>query len=521
MCLLALFSFVAPQRAAAQGTISHISPSAVQAGGPAFTLLVNGVRFNSNSIVQWNGRECPTTFVRADKLIAQIDRGLIERVGTAVITVLVPGAGVSNERTFAIISGPLPQITRLQPKSAKAGGKSFNLTVFGTGFTAESVVFWNGYGRHTTFFNNTDIDASVYEGDIQFPGIADICVVDRKTGLVTKSVPFEIESSLPPPALTSIAPTSVAAGGSAFKLIVKGSNFTRTTVVRWAGSNRPTTFIDDSTLAADIFESDIAAPGSVSIAVLETALGGGLSKSLTLTIETPIVWTTDLYFPHVVTGGGCSTSFTLMNLGAEPVTASLHLKDAQGEPLEAALVKILVEGETKGSSFSVTLDAGVTQVLTLASVTPQDPLRLGWAHMQATAGVINATATYRVRAEGRLQSISAAGASRPTSFFSAPVSNDSDKGRSMGFAIANPSNEGINLLVITVDEYGFFQDFASPQQLNPLPPKSQALLFLHEILPDRAHHEGSVIVIDDLGRTFFAVTMMLEDGLVYVVPAAN
>jgi hypothetical protein len=507
-----------PAPASGQGTIFHMSPSAANPNGRSFTLIVNGAQFGATAVIHWNGNPCPTTFVRADKLTAAIPGQYVRGTGTATVTVVDPEIGTSNERTFTITSEPLAEIRALQPVHAEVGGKSFRLTVFGTGFKSGSVVYWNGYGRPTTFFNNTDVDALIYEEDIAFSGVADVCLVDRNTGLATASVTYKIRSALTPPGITSISPKTTAAGGSSFKLTVIGSDFTPTSVVRWGGENRPTTFIDASTLTADIPDSDIAEPGSISITVLETARGGGLSNPATFVIESPPEWSADFYFPYVAVGGGTTTSLTLLNWGAESAVVKLVLRNHKGDPMDVAVSEQLVQEKADGSSFTTSLEAGSIQAFTIASRGSEDPPGTGWAHIQTTQSMIQATLTYRTRTEGALRSVTAASAARPTNYFVTPINNNDDEGRFSGFVLANPSEEELNLLVITVDEHGDFLELANPPELNPLPPQGQAKIFLHDILPETTLQQGSVIVIDELGRSFLGATIMVENGLVYLMP---
>ena len=74
------------------------------AGGPAFTLTVNGSNFVSGSVVRWNGANRTTTFVSATQLTAAIPAADIAAAGTASVTVQnpPPGGAVSNALTFTI-----------------------------------------------------------------------------------------------------------------------------------------------------------------------------------------------------------------------------------------------------------------------------------------------------------------------------------------------------------------------------------------------------------------------------------
>lgn len=70
----------------------------------------------------------------------------------------------------------------------------------------------------------------------------------------------------------SISPALVGAGEGGFTLTVLGEGFTAGSKVLWNGQERPTTFIDATTLRATIAGDDIAAPGEAQIGVAGSAL---------------------------------------------------------------------------------------------------------------------------------------------------------------------------------------------------------------------------------------------------------
>jgi len=91
----------------------------------------------------------------------------------------------------------------------------------------------------------------------------------------------------PVPTINSLGgPSCAPAGGPAFDLSVYGLNFVTSSVVRWNGSDRPTTFYASSYVTAQISASDIAAAGTAAVTVFNPAPGGGSSNSLTFTITT-------------------------------------------------------------------------------------------------------------------------------------------------------------------------------------------------------------------------------------------
>jgi hypothetical protein len=66
--------------------------------------------------------------------------------------------------------------TPLVPAAISPGGRGFVLTVNGTGFTAQSVVRWNGSPRKTTFVSNTQLTANIHASDVATATTASVTV---------------------------------------------------------------------------------------------------------------------------------------------------------------------------------------------------------------------------------------------------------------------------------------------------------------------------------------------------------
>jgi hypothetical protein len=84
--------------------LTSLSPTGAPAGGPAFTLTVNGNHFVSGSQVRWNGAARTTTFVNEGQLQAAIPASDLAVAGTASVTVVNPPpvGGTSNALPFTI-----------------------------------------------------------------------------------------------------------------------------------------------------------------------------------------------------------------------------------------------------------------------------------------------------------------------------------------------------------------------------------------------------------------------------------
>ena len=82
-------------------SVTQLSPNATAAGGPAFTLTVDGTGFGSDSLVYWGTSSRATTYVSASKVTASITETDIMNAGMVPVYVHTGGAN-SNAMTFTI-----------------------------------------------------------------------------------------------------------------------------------------------------------------------------------------------------------------------------------------------------------------------------------------------------------------------------------------------------------------------------------------------------------------------------------
>ena len=132
-------------------------------------------------------------------------------------------------------------------------------------FTLSSDVFAISAGGQLSVKNSSALD---YETTKSF--FLSITATDS-TGLhtfapLTITVLDMIEGDPTAPAIDSISPGIAIVGGSGFKLVVTGRNFTTNSVVRWNGSNR-STILSNGKLIAVIPSSDITSNKIVAVTV--------------------------------------------------------------------------------------------------------------------------------------------------------------------------------------------------------------------------------------------------------------
>ena len=117
-----------------QPMITTLNPASTLAGGPTFTLVVNGNNFVQSSKIRWNGSDRTTNYISINQLTALINASDITIPGSAEVTVFNPdpAGGTSNTVTFTIAA---PN----HPPTANAGGP-YNvivgqvITLNGSGF---------------------------------------------------------------------------------------------------------------------------------------------------------------------------------------------------------------------------------------------------------------------------------------------------------------------------------------------------------------------------------------------------
>ena len=319
-CVFLLLAAVLTIGRADAATLTSLSPTTRTAGGAAFTLTVNGTGFiNGSSVVQWNGSSRPTTFVSATRLTAAIPATDIALAGIAQVTALTSGAS-SNALTLTI-NNPAPTNSSLSPTSTIAGGPAFTLTVTGTRFVPTSMVRWNATDRPTTYVSATQLRAAIGVADIATAGTASVRVFNPTPGGgISGARTFTINNPLP--ATTGLSPTSATAGGPGFSLTVTGTNFVPTSVVRWNGSNRTTTYVSATQLTAAITAADIATAQTRSVTVFNPTPGGGTSTAQTFTIvaPNPVPAMTGLSPASAVAGG---EAFSLTVTGTNFISSSV------------------------------------------------------------------------------------------------------------------------------------------------------------------------------------------------------
>jgi hypothetical protein len=149
-------------------TISTLGPTHAP-GGAAFTLTVNGTNFEAKSVVNFNGKPEPTTFISATQISASVSPSDVIAAGNVNVTVTnpPPGGGTSPASIFTVdgygLGGPsgasltagqpaMIQITATPTANGFTNSISFSVSGLPTGATASfnpAMLTLNGVAKPT------------------------------------------------------------------------------------------------------------------------------------------------------------------------------------------------------------------------------------------------------------------------------------------------------------------------------------------------------------------------------------
>ncbi|HEY2994770.1 MAG TPA: PA14 domain-containing protein [Methylomirabilota bacterium] len=309
--------------------ITTLTPSTANAGGPAFTLTVDGSGFVPGFTVLWNGAARPTTFVSGTRLTAAIPASDIASAGSVPVTVLDTAGQTSNALTFTVSSGGCPagqflaqyfSNTTLTPPATRTACEAAPINYdWGAGGPAalpvdNFSVRWTGVfqfaGGSVTFTARADdgirvlldgaaiIDQFHDEPATTYTAIRTVSAGQHEVkveyyergGDAVAQVSWTGGGPVAP-TLATLTPNNATAGGAAFTLTADGNSFVSGATVLWNGTTRATTFVSATRVTASIPASDIAAAGSASVSVRNP--DGQTSNTVTFTVNPA--------------GGGCPT----------------------------------------------------------------------------------------------------------------------------------------------------------------------------------------------------------------------
>jgi trimeric autotransporter adhesin len=301
-------------------TIASILPSSETAGTSSAVVVVTGTGFDPSTVINVNGAARPTMFTSGTQVGVTLTSADLAAAGSLSLTAVnpTPGGGTSAVVSLSVVAATLPgaQITMVSPNTIYTGSPDTTLFVGGTGFTANSVVQWNGTPVQTALAVNyygTVLTATVPAADLTSAGTASVTVETPGASPATSNAVSVTISNPPTPTITSMSPNAGPIG-AASQITLQGTGFVPNTTVSVNGTVVTSTYSSSNSITATIPASSLAFPGNVNVVVTTPAPGGGTSSAQPFTVYLPIAAndivynTTDglLYASVPVTGAGAS-----------------------------------------------------------------------------------------------------------------------------------------------------------------------------------------------------------------------
>jgi hypothetical protein len=248
------------------------------------------VNFDYSSVIRLDGVDVVTTFVDPNHITAIIPSSDLANTGSINVTVFSGTLGTESDAMVFWVNNPVPIATSISPTSVSAGASGFTLTVNGSNFNADSVVYWGGSPLATTLISSSQLTAVVTTGLLVSGLIVHVTVRNPiPGGGSSTSQDFSINN--PVPATTSISPTSCAQyhGYADLFITVNGTNFVPTSQAKqwYLGGGRPipTTFVSSTQLTCIIpFNYLLTSISPFEIKVVNSTPGGGTSNGQTFTV---------------------------------------------------------------------------------------------------------------------------------------------------------------------------------------------------------------------------------------------
>lgn len=269
-------------------SIQSINPSSATVGQSGFTMTVNGAGFVAASVVKVNGTNLATTFVNGTQLTATVPAASLLTAGDLPVAVSnpPPGGGVTAP-VILRVQYPTPSLTSLSPSSSGAGAAPTEVTVTGTGFFNTSQVTFDNAPAFTTYVDATHVKATLAAAQLATGGTISVRVVNPAPGGgSSQALSFTVNN--PSPTITTLAPSSVAAGAGDTTITITGTNFVAASMVKSQGVLVATTYVSATSLTAVVPSTQLVSPGNVGITVTNPTPGGGTSaaKNLVVTCDT-------------------------------------------------------------------------------------------------------------------------------------------------------------------------------------------------------------------------------------------
>jgi uncharacterized repeat protein (TIGR03803 family) len=158
---------------------------------------------------------------------------------------------------------------------------------------------------------------------------------------------FRVATSVPN--LTACTPPTGVVGAD-FTLTVTGAGFVPTSQVLWNGATLPTTYVNSSTLTAQVPAADVSAPSTAAISVYNNVPGGGTSNSIPFQVNADLL--SGISTPAATLG---PTATGTVTLSAAAPTNGTVVWLSSGSPVVSTPPYVIVPAGSLTADFTMTV----------------------------------------------------------------------------------------------------------------------------------------------------------------------
>ena len=108
-----------------------------------------------------------------------------------LLAITLMGAGCGYGSHNYMNGNGTPKITQLTPSTTPHGGTALTLTIEGTGFGTDSLVYWDTMTRTTTYDTTSQVTADITAADIMNAGTVQVYV--HSGGANSNAMTFTIQ----------------------------------------------------------------------------------------------------------------------------------------------------------------------------------------------------------------------------------------------------------------------------------------------------------------------------------------
>jgi hypothetical protein len=236
-------------------------------------------------------------------------------------------------------ANPVPTLFSLQPASVGAGGAQFTLIVKGAGFVDGAEVWWDGSHPTATFFNSSEMRATIPAAWIAGAGNHTIKVKNPTPGggdsFNTLTFKVIAPAATPIPSIDHLNPAGAKAGAANPQVDIYGSNFLTSSVVSLNGSSVIASFLDSTHLRVTIGSSFVAQPGTVNVKVYQNAIESNpVAFDVAAPGQNPVPSITSLNPDWRWSFGAASDQFTLIITGTNFIDGAVVYWNGDDRPTQ-------------------------------------------------------------------------------------------------------------------------------------------------------------------------------------------